>query len=207
MKIRIKKSPPQNNIFIEGDKYKTLSSDGVNLLGNSHENGGTFISSNGEVVEAERNEPVYTASNGDNYIFGNLKNPLSKKKFKNEAKELLTNKGKEEKKIDKYNNNIIGLDPKDKYESLTFNANVALMDGAEARNQDYKQQLDSLAQIQDAILNLSEQTGMKADKVAAKMRNGGKIKVKIKEAKDGKSILTKGYWDDLVTNNFTPPHL
>lgn len=183
MRIRIKKVPPQNGLKVANDQYKTLSSDGVNLLGKSHKKGGTYVSSNGEVVEAESGEPIYTDSSGNNVVFGNVKNPSTKTKFKNEAKELLTKKGKSEKKQYQANEVIEEADPYSRLGSLEFNSATVNLDASAIEQRDLKANLDTLASVQQAILSTAEQTNMDPNKLSQKLqKSGGTVKVKIKGA-------------------------
>lgn len=183
MRIRIKKVPPQNGLKVANDQYKTLSSDGVNLLGKSHKKGGTYVSSNGEVVEAEAGEPIYTDSLGNNVVFGNVENPATKTKFKNEAKDLLKKKGKAEKKEYGANLAIEEADPYSKLGSLEFNSAVVNLDAATVEKRDLKANLDTLANIQQAILSTAEQINTDPKKLSKKLqKSGGTVKVKIKGA-------------------------
>lgn len=205
MKIKITQAPPQNGLSVEGDQYKTLSSDGINLGGQYHSNGGTIVSSNGELVEAEKNEPIYTGSDGSNYVFGNVTNPFSGKLFKKEGKALLEDKGKAEKALDKANEVVAGADPHSKFGSLDYNTGLVQMDAAQIETNQLKSQLDNLAQVQEGLLSFADATGADPKSLGKNMKkNGGKIKAKITGlpmAKDGAKLSPF----DFLTNVFNGP--
>lgn len=206
MKIKITQAPPQNGLSVEGDQYKTLSSDGINLGGQYHSNGGTMVSSNGELVEAEKNEPIYTGSDGSNYVFGNVTNPFTGKLFKKEGKALLEDKGKAEKALDKANEVVAGADPHSKFGSLDYNTGLVQMDAAKIETTQLKEQLDNLAQIQEGILAFADATGADPKNLGKTMKkNGGKIKAKITGlpvAKDGAKLNPY----EFLTNIFSNPN-
>lgn len=212
MKIRISKAPPQNGLSVEGDKYKTLSSDGINLNGNYHESGGTMVSSNGQVVEAEKNEPIYTGSDGSNYVFGNVSNPFTGKLFKNEGKELLQQKGVAEKKLDKANQVVAGADPHSKFGSLDFNTGMVQMDAAQIDVTSLKSDLDNLAGIQENLLSFADAVGADPKKLGKDMKkNGGKIKVRMNsvpsdmyKADDGKRLSANPFLNNIFTGVGNP---
>lgn len=201
MKVKIIKAPPQNGLSVEGGKYNTLSTDGINLLGDYHHSGGTMVSSNGELVEAEKNEPIYTGSDGSNYVFGNVVNPFTNKKFKAEGKELLTEKGKFEKKLGKANDVVSEADPRDTFGSLDFNTGKVQMDAAQININNLKEKLDGLASTQESLLSMAEQTGMDPKDLGKNMKkNGGKIKVRMTGVPQAKNGTTLPSWLDNLSN-------
>lgn len=208
MKIKIIESPAQNGLSVEGDKYKTLSSDGINLGGDYHGNGGTMVSSNGELVEAEKNEPIYTGSDGSNYVFGNVVNPFSGKKFKSEGKALLEDKGKAEKQLDKANEVVAGADPHSKFGSLDYNTGLVQMDAAQFETKQLKSELDNLANIQETILAVADATGADPKSLGKSMKkNGGKIKARITAlpiAKDGAKLSPYDFLTNVFNTQGTP---
>src|SRR6266496_455016 len=122
-KIRIKKLPEAaNGLQIEGNQYKNLSPDTVEIGGQLHENGGTDLHYNGNNVEAEKGETLSIMNDGSAIIYGNMINPITGNKFKKDSKTLADKENKLSKIISKSGDLLKDNDPHDKWESLSFNS-------------------------------------------------------------------------------------
>ena len=211
MKVKIKNLPKQGPIQVEDNNIKQISPNIFEILGKSHTEGGTDVSYMGNTVEMQRNEPVALNSQGDLVAFGKLKIPGEKRTFESAAKNIAQKEVKVVKQADKAVNLINSSNPYDKFESLSFNTGIVLGNAAQIKQQDLNSELDILGNLQQSILDQADEMGVDPKKVV-KMKNGGKMKVKIKSlpAQNG-ALLSADYinWlynspDVMGNSNYVP---
>lgn len=163
-------------IQIENNDYQSISADTLRLTGDSHDNGGQLIQANGRTVEAEGGETIHRDSSGAVIVGGNLRNPLTGKKFKEDFKMI----GKKEAKADKlmkYSTDLLKMtNPYDKWDRLKFNAGEAMMKGAKLKGDQLSSLKEHLTDLQEASIALKE-GGQEEAKNGLKMhyKDGGKI--------------------------------
>lgn len=185
MKCRIKNTPKANNgLQVEGNQYEMLSPETLLLKGDSHENGGQQISYMGKRVEAEGGEPIAINKNGDAVVYGNLQVPGTKRTFKSVAKSIGREEGKVNKLQDKSTDLVLNNNPYDPYSSLSFNTGSVLQDAVDQKSEVLKDKKEQLADMQQFILDLSETTGKKPEKIAKTFAKGGTLS----SYKDGGNI-------------------
>lgn len=181
-KVRIKSIPKANNgLSIEDNQFKMLSPSTLEILGSSHSNGGTDLSFNGSTVEAEKGEPLFIDDKGSAVIMGNLQIPGTKKTFKSAVKKIGKEEGKAYKMQDKASTLIQESNPFNQYSSLTFNTGTVLQDAAQQNINRLNEQKQELADMQQFLLDLSEATGKKPEKIAKTFQKGGRLKPIMRE--------------------------
>lgn len=188
MKVKVKSAPKANNgLAIEGNQFDYLSPKMIEIKGKSHNKGGTDLSYNGQTIEAESGEPLMIDGEGNAVIFGNLEIPGTKKKFKTAAKQL----GREEAKALKQQDNAFKLidesNPFNQYSSLSFNAGKVMEDGASQKQIAIEEKKQELADTQQFMLDLANNTGKSPEKISSIFRDGGKLK----QYKDGGSVAER----------------
>jgi hypothetical protein len=185
--------------------YSAGSGETIMLKGNSHEesdgqgNTGIGMSYGGNMVEAERGEPVAEMQEGGSMgdssavVFGNMKIPsygaselndekAKGKKFKSYVADLSKKEAKQNKIIDKATKLVDNVDETDAYDMLKMNAGMAMLTGADMKLKDIAMKKQTAAGIQNAILQTAEEHGLDSDSLA---------KGKIKKAK-GNGIAQYG---------------
>lgn len=180
MKVKIKKCPTGatlqgSNLQVEDNNYKQLSNDTIELTGNYHKDGGTLVNYGGNLVEAEKGEAISIGQNGDAIVWGNLEIPGTKMKFKSAAKKI----AKLEKEADEKGSKGIELIDKAQYlnpnDIYSFNTGNVLADAAIQEGVAIQKQKDSLAAIQQFILDESERSGKKPERITESMKKGGYV--------------------------------
>jgi hypothetical protein len=174
--------------------YSAGSGETIMLKGNSHEesdgqgNTGIGMSYGGNMVEAERGEPVAEMQEGGSMgdssavVFGNMKIPsygaselndekAKGKKFKSYVADLSKKEAKQNKIIDKATKLVDNVDETDAYDMLKMNAGMAMLTGADMKLKDIAMKKQTAAGIQNAILQTAEEHGLDSDSLAK-----GKIK-------------------------------
>ena len=181
--------------------YSAGSGETVMLRGQSHEetdgrgNSGIGMSYGGNMVEAERGEPVAEMQEGGEVgdttavVFGNMEFPnafakemkeeVKRKKFKNIAADLSKKEAKQNKIVDKATKLVNDTDGDDAFDLLKMNAGMAMLTGADMKLKDLANEKERLATIQNAILSTAEEMGLESDALA---------KGKIMQAKKGANI-------------------
>lgn len=181
--------------------YMPGSGETVMLRGQSHEetdgrgNSGIGMSYGGNMVEAERGEPVAEMQEGGAVgdtvavVFGNMEFPnafademkedVKRKKFKNIAADLSKQEAKQNKIVDKATKLVNDTDGDDAFDLLKMNAGMAMLTGADMKLKDLANEKERLATIQNAILSTAEEMGLESDALA---------KGKIMQAKKGAKI-------------------
>ena len=182
--------------------YSAGSGETVMLRGQSHEetdgrgNSGIGMSYGGNMVEAERGEPVAEMQEGGAVgdtaavVFGNMKVPsygvselgddkAKGRKFKSYAADLSKQEAKQNKIVDKATKLVNDTDGDDAFDLLKMNAGMAMLTGADMKLKDLANKKKTLATIQNAILSTAEEMGLESDALA---------KGKIMQAKKGAKI-------------------
>lgn len=179
MKCKVRKSPMANNgLQIEGDQFKMLSPETLEIRGKSHKQGGTDISFAGKTIEAEAGEPLSIDGEGNAVIFGNMKFPGTKRKFKDLAKDIAKEEVIATKQLDKGVELINKKDPYNAFQVLGFNAGNVLADAAIQKKKVTTATKEMLSTVQNMILETADKQGKDPNKIADNMRNGGKILAK-----------------------------
>lgn len=147
--------PGYNN----GGSITPLTEDTIQFNGPSHADGGIKMAYGNQGVEVEGGETAFKSPDGSLNIMGNMINPLTGRKFKEDSKRL----AKKEQKIDKlldYSLDLVNTnDPRDKWELLKFNAGTVQMEGAAKKKIELQQSKQHLADLQNLML---EEEGEKA---------------------------------------------
>jgi hypothetical protein len=185
--------------------YSAGSGETIMLKGNSHEesdgrgNSGIGMSYGGNMVEAERGEPVAEMQEGGSMgnssavVFGNMKIPsygvselnddaAKGKKFKSYVADLSKKEAKQNKITDKAINLVDNIDGDDAFDTLKMNSGMAMLTGADMKLKDIAMKKQTAAGIQNAILQTAEENGLDSDSLA---------KGKIKKAK-GSDVAQMG---------------
>jgi hypothetical protein len=183
--------------MVEDNQFTPLSSSTLMLKGKKHRQGGTDIAYNGQIVEAESGEPVFTDDEGALIVAGNMTNPLTNRKFKSDVKII----GEKEAKMDTLMSKGTGLinnsDPYDQWDVLKFNAGRVMATGAYKKKKELEQSKNHLADIQQAMLDRADELGVDPDSFSKgylrKAKNGVTIK-----AQPGKTIPPKNEWEAYI---------
>lgn len=170
-----------DNLYIlEGGNAEVISNnpytpETIQYNGQSHDNGGITIDYNGTPVEVEGGE-----TQTGNVVFGNMKIPGTKTKFKDASKQLAKEELKASKILSK-GEQLLNIEPINAYRTLKVNSGKLLTEIADKKLQEAAKTKEQLAFIQDVMLKGKEQT---------KMKNGGLIPI----AEDGiNTDWTKDY--------------
>ena len=205
------------------------SGETVMLNGNSHEesdgqgNTGIGMSYGGNMVEAERGEPVSEMEEGGSIndtsavVFGNMMIPsyvvseledenAKGKKFKTYSAHLAKQEAKQNKIAEKATSLISNIEGDNPYDMLKMNAGMAMLKGADMSLKNIADKKRTLAGGQSAILDTAEQMGVDSDALAK-----GKIKQAKKNgvAQSGVLLSSKNQPVDYTSrwNNFIVPKI
>lgn len=128
--------------------------------GPSHDNGGIPLSINGQKIEVEGGETLYNSDDGNAVVLGNLTNPLTGRKFKQDSK-ILAKKEQKVNKLMDYSTSIVNnTNPFSKWDSLKFNAGSAMMIGSKMKKDELSKSKEHLAELQQGLLSMSEEMGV-----------------------------------------------
>jgi hypothetical protein len=161
----------------------------VEFKGPSHEernnvgSNGIPMAWNGNEVEVEGGETAFKDNQGNFQILGNMKNPLTGRKFKQDGKLIAKAERKADKTMQKGLDLINSSDPDNPYEMLRFNSGKAKMQGATQRFQEMEELRNNLAAIQQQKLDLAEALGVEPMEMDKKAYFG-----KMMTAQGGKKI-------------------
>jgi peptidoglycan hydrolase-like protein with peptidoglycan-binding domain len=206
--------------------YSPGSGETVMLRGQSHEetdgrgNSGIGMSYGGNMVEAERGEPVAEMEEGgavgdtSAVVFGNMMIPSygvselgddkSKgRKFKSYAADLSKNEAKQNKLVDKATKLIDDTDADSPFDLLKMNAGMAMLTGADMKLKDLANKKKTLAGIQNAILDTAEEMGLESDALARGKFMQAKKGAKIPKGQTG-VLLPKDEFDFMSRGYNTP---
>jgi hypothetical protein len=169
--------------------YSAGSGETIMLKGNSHEeydgegNTGIGMSYSGNMVEAERGEPVAEMEEGGSMedssavVFGNMKIPsygvseigdknAKGKKFKTYAAHLAKQEAKQNKITDKAIKLVNDVDSDSPFDMLKMNSGMAMLTGADMALKNLATKKRTLAGVQNAILQTAEEQGLDNDSLA-----------------------------------------
>jgi soluble lytic murein transglycosylase-like protein len=150
----------------------------LQFSGPSHANGGIPMAYNGTPVEVEGNETAFVDRTGQMNIMGNMRIPGTKTKFKNKFKEIAEDEEKANKQMIKGLDLVQNSDPYDQYESPSFTTGRVKSEAARIKQKGYAAEKESLSQLQNSMLDLSDNAGVNPrdfDKSFRKFRDGGMI--------------------------------
>ena len=136
---------------------KVLDDNTVEFVGDSHSDpsGGIPMAAYGKHVMVEGGETAQMSPIDNSLtIMGNLKNPLTGRKYKTDSKILADKQMKTEKYIDEGTQLVNENSPADKWQSLKFNSGRAMMGGGEFKKKQILAAKEHLANMQDAHLEL-----------------------------------------------------
>lgn len=160
-----------------------LTDDTIQFNGPSHAKGGMDIAYGGQKVEVEGAETGYFGDDGALNIMGNMINPLTNKKFKQDSKNL----AKKEKKIDKLiqysRDEIDNVDMSSKWGQVKANSIMMMLTGSHQKKKEIGDSKEWLATLQKVMLDTAEEQGVDPQEFSKgnfgkkiKYENGGKIK-------------------------------
>lgn len=161
------------------DGVTLLDDDTVKFNGPSHENGGIPIEYSGQKVEVEGDETGYFSPVDNSLtVMGNMKNPITGRKFKSDSKILAKKESKMSELLEDGLSLINDNNPNYKWQSLKFNSGKVMAMGAHQKQQQLQQSKEHLKAIQEAMLSLSHEHGVSPDKLSDslnKAENGLKM--------------------------------
>lgn len=154
----------------------------VKFNGDKHSDasGGIPISYGGKNVMVEGDETGYISPVDDSLtVMGNMKNPLTNRKFKYDSKIL----SQKEQKMDALEGEglelIKGNSPLDKWQALKFNSGRVMATGAHQKKKELLSSKEHLKDLQQAMLDLSMEQGVHPEKLfkggSASYQDGGTI--------------------------------
>ena len=174
---------------ISYNPYLPNGGETVMFRGPSHDDGGMPISYGENGVEVEGGEPAMVMKDGgktDNLlVFGNLIDPMNKRKFKNVAADISKNEAKQNKIIDKATSLSNNADENNTFGQISLNSAFASDLGAKMSLKKYAMDKEDLAHRQNAILDTAEEFKIKPEDIAY-AKFGGKFEASEEFAKGGK---------------------
>ncbi len=151
---------PYKNMYTHGGSVTPLTDDTFSINGPSHGNGGVDLMYGDQGVEVEGGETGYQANDGSLVILGNMYNPITNRKFKEDSKRL----AKKEQKMDKLLDYSVELvnesNPQDKWGILKFNSGKVQMEGAFKKKEELQQSKEHLSTIQNAMLDYASENNL-----------------------------------------------
>lgn len=180
MKIQIIKMPKaENGLVIEHGGEAEMKSTNpfgggtIQFNGQSHDqstNGdsGIGVSWNGERAEVEGGETAFKDQQGDLKIMGNLVNPLTGRKYKDDLKKIAKKEQKAQKFLDKGTLLLNTANPDDPWEALAFNAGKAMTIGGTKKQKQLSEIKEHLGNMQEAHLETAKEKKMSPEKMFAK---------------------------------------
>lgn len=196
---------PIFDLIVQDNKIKPLSPTFAKLGGKPHSQGGTtvMVPATGEVVEAQKGEPLSTQTDGSIVAWGKMMNPHTGNTFEKDANILAELENRTTKLANKADN-LITKDSN----NLSFTTGQVLMDAAAARDIDTTLAKEVYAKTQQDILDMSETLKADPKKTAKNMAKNGvtlndplKVRVRIKnlpKAADGRTFTSyKQYEEEL----------
>jgi hypothetical protein len=172
-KIKILKAP--STLQVEDNQFEPLDDNTILIKGDSHENGGTKLNYGGKLVEAENGETLSVMNDNSAVIYGNLRNPLTGNKYKNDSKFLAEKQAKVEGYIDDGVELVNNNNPQDKWDALKFNSGKAMMQGGTFKKNIILQAKEHLSDMQQAHLEIAHPEMATKAKYGIKLDDGGFI--------------------------------
>ena len=173
---------------VEDNQVKPLSETTMQFSGPSHEDGGIQGRFAGQRFEAEGGEPLMIGEDGLT-VFGKMRNPLTGKEFKQDAKALAKKELKVQKIVSKGIQLVNEADPSNKFQRLAFNAGNVMMMNGRKKEAELKDSKEHLGDLQRAMLE--EGNYFRNGGYIPKYANGGgddprekfeKLKTKVEDA-------------------------
>lgn len=168
------KAKANKGLQVEDNQVKQISPNTFEFQGPSHAEGGIQASYAGKNFEAEGGEPVFVDSQKALQIMGNLKNPITGRKFKSDAKILAKQESKASKYKDEGTDLVLSKNPADKFERLAFNSGTAMMIGGAKALEEVQQSKENLANLQQLMLNSDEYQAKHGKKINY-FQDGGSV--------------------------------
>lgn len=166
----------KHGLQIENNNYSELSPSFLQVEGNSHANGGTDISFMGKSIEAEKGEPITLDKKGNLTIFGNMKNPLTGNKYKQDAKILAEKEKKAADFLKKGNDLIQSVQTRDKFDMFKMNSGKVMLEGGKQKYDEIQLSKEHLGDLQNAHLKLIGEEEKTAANGKTMYPDGGKWK-------------------------------
>lgn len=160
---------------VEDNQFSYLSPETINLGGDYHSEGGTNLQYGGNIVEAERGEPVSIGEDGQAVVWGNMYLPGTNKKFKSVAKKIAKEEAKNTNLLGKATKLLQTSNPYNAYEALSFSSGEVINKAAKLREESVRAEKDALANLQQSLLDYAELTGQKPEKISKQFKKGGKM--------------------------------
>lgn len=155
---KLKRLPKANNgLLVENNQFKPLSPSFIELGGRPHSEGGTDISWQGNMVEAERGEPVTITNDGSAVVFGKLRLPGTNQTFKSVAKEIANEEAKNGKLLNKSMDLINSNNPFNKYQKYSFNSGMVMGQYASNKQAEINAEKEQLAALQEHMLSMMDE--------------------------------------------------
>lgn len=184
---------PIFDVAVEGGKITPLSPSFARLGGQPHSKGGTDLQvlQSGEIIEAQKNEPISKQEDGRLVAWGKMKNPHTGNTFERDANILATLENRVQKIAEKGQEltSEVGTTPA---QALSFTTGKVLLDAATVKDTDLTLKKEIYARTQQEILNVSEVTGTDPKQLSNKIAKNGatmndplKVRVKITKKADG----------------------
>lgn len=180
-----------DGLQIEQNQFKMLSPQTGELGGYSHEetrpdgSSGTDVNYGGQSVEGQRGEPFAIGNDGSLNLFGKMYVPGTNTKFDAAAKKI----AKDENKVSKSNtkaNELVSVDPTNKYQRLTFGSGKVMLDGNAQKAAELDAQKEALAHIQNTMHTMANDLGVQPKELSSTLK-----------ARYGMSLGKSKKWDDL----------
>ena len=146
--------------FKHGGEIEPLTDDVVQFNGPSHADGGIDIEFDNKQVEVEGGETGYLSPIDNSFnVMGNMINPITGKKFKQDSKILAKKEQKVDKLLDYSLDLVQNSNPRDKWDLLKFNSGAAQLQGAYKKKQQIQESKEHLSNIQKAMLDFANENG------------------------------------------------
>ena len=157
--------------------YNPYNGETVMFHGPSHAEGGMDIKYGQNGVEVEGGEPATKTPNNELVVFGDLKIPkefypdANGRKFKHYVADISKQEDRQTKIIEKATEKIGGTPIVTPVDRLSFNANMAMIEGANMKLKKFADEKQKLSSLQQAINYTAEEMGLNASHLSS-----GKIK-------------------------------
>lgn len=162
------------------------------VRGKSHAKGGEPIIANGQLIEAEGDEPVSTNISGDVVFWGKMINPLTGNMFKTDAKKL----AREENKIGRQRNQgedlISESNPDSRMGFLNFNTGIVKRDASIQKEADLTTIKEGYGDVQQMILDYSSRNNIDPSDFQKAM-DGKTVPTNKKKMAEGGKVGTSKY--------------
>lgn len=160
----------------EGGTVEAIGPNTIEFRGPSHEQGGIPISYSGNTVEVEGGETAFVDDDQSLVVLGNLKVPGTNIKFKNAGKKLAKEEKASMKMLEDSLEIINSSDPYTTFGTIAFSSARANKDAATQKLKSIHDTKQKLGDLQEALLTISEHTGISPEKTIKYFNKGGKIK-------------------------------